>query len=149
MTDIAFYHLERSPLEAALPKLLEKTIAAGKRALVLAGTDARVEALTEVLWAYDQDAWLPHGNTKDGFADQQPIWLSVSDENPNDATFLFLTDGAETITVPDYERCFLLFDGNDPVSVTQARTQWKSYKDEGHQLAYWQQSVAGAWVKKE
>ncbi len=149
MTDIAFYHLERSPLETALPKLLEKTIDAGKRALVLAATEERVEALTEVLWSYDPDAWLPHGNAKDGFASQQPIWLATDDDNQNEATFLFLTDGAETITVPDYERCFVLFDGNDAVSITKARQLWKSYKEEGHQLAYWQQTPSGGWSKKE
>ena len=36
MTDVAFYQLERSPLEQVLPKLLEKTLDAGKRALVVA-----------------------------------------------------------------------------------------------------------------
>ncbi|MED5396188.1 MAG: DNA polymerase III subunit chi, partial [Pseudomonadota bacterium] len=42
MTEIAFYHLERSPLERALPKLLEKTLEAGKRALVVVGSVERV-----------------------------------------------------------------------------------------------------------
>lgn len=148
MTDIAFYHLERSPLETALPKLLEKTIEAGKRALVLAGSDERVEALTETLWSYDQNSWLAHGTQKDGFPDQQPIWLSTSDENVNGANFLFLTDGATSATIADYERCFELFDGNDPQSLSDARGRWKTYMEDGHQLAYWQQSEAGQWAKK-
>ena len=53
MTEIAFYHLERARLELALPKLLEKTFATGKRALVIAGTEARVESLANALWTYD------------------------------------------------------------------------------------------------
>ena len=73
MTDIAFYHLERSLLETALPKLLEKTLEAEERALVLAASDARVEALADVLWAYKNESWLPHGTVKDGFAGQQPV----------------------------------------------------------------------------
>lgn len=148
MTDISFYHLERSPLEAALPKLLEKTLEAGKRALVLAGSEARVEVLADVLWTYDQNAWLPHGTPKDGFPDQQPIWVSTSDDNINDATYLFLTDGAQSITVPDYDRCFELFDGNDPDTVAEARLRWKAYKEEGHNLTYWQQTPSGGWTKK-
>lgn len=148
MTDISFYHLERSPLESALPKLLEKTLSAGKRALVLASSEARVEALAETLWSYGADAWLPHGTAKDGFPDQQPVWISVSDDNINDATFLFLTDGATSITVPDYERCFELFDGNEPQLVADARDRWKAYKEEGHTLAYWQQTPSGGWTRK-
>ena len=38
MTEINFYHLTFSPLERALPKLLERTLEGGKRALVLAAS---------------------------------------------------------------------------------------------------------------
>ena len=148
MTDIAFYHLERSTLEQALPKLLEKTLAAGKRALVLTGSEPRVDALNELLWTYDQDAWVPHGSGKDGNADRQPIWFSTSDENLNKADFLFLTDGAASENIADYERCFELFDGNNPESVAAARVRYKAYKDADHELSYYQQTAAGGWQKK-
>ena len=148
MTNIAFYHLERSPLEAALPKLLEKTQEADKRAMVLAETDAQVEALADLLWSYDADAWLPHGSIKDGFADQQPVWLSTADENVNNARFLFLTYGATSLHVGEYDRCFELFDGNDANAVSEARSRWKTYLADGHDLAYWQQTETGGWSKK-
>ncbi len=148
MTDVAFYHLERSPLEAALPKLLEKTLDAGKRALVLAGSDARVEALNGLLWTYDQDSWLPHGAAKDGNPADQPIWLSCDEANANDAQFLFLTDGAESATLAEFERCFDLFDGNDAMMVEAARKRWTQCKNAGHALTYWQQIPGGGWEKK-
>ena len=100
MTEISFYHLERSPLEAALPKLLEKTLAAGKRALVLASSEERVESLAQVLWTYDPGSWLPHGTAKDGNPEDQPIWLSTEPESANKATFLFMTDGATSDRIP-------------------------------------------------
>lgn len=148
MTEIGFYHLTRSALEQALPKLLEKTLDAGKRALVLASSEERVESLVGQLWTYRQDAWLPHGSVRDGNPEQQPVWLSVDDANVNAAQFLFLTDGAETATVGDYERCFELFDGRDQSAVEAARGRWKAYKDAGHALAYWQQTERGGWEKK-
>jgi DNA polymerase-3 subunit chi len=148
VTEIAFYHLERARLELALPKLLEKALAAGKRALVIAGTEARVESLANGLWTYDQDSWLPHGTTKDGNAEYQPVWLATDDANPNNATFLFLADGVTTDRLADYERCFELFDGNDPAMVEVARDHWTAYKDAGHDLTYWQQTQSGRWEKK-
>lgn len=148
MTDIAFYHLERSPLEGALPLLLEKTLAAGKRALVLASTEERVEGLAQLLWTYNPDSWLPHGTRKDGSPEDQPIWLTTEPENPNKATFLFLTDGATSDWVDAYERCFELFDGRDPDAVQAARDRWKTYKAAGHGLAYYQQTAKGGWEKK-
>tara|TARA_B100000427_G_scaffold316281_1_gene311192 strand:+ start:71 stop:520 length:450 start_codon:yes stop_codon:yes gene_type:complete len=148
VTEISFYHLERSPLEQALPKLLEKTLSIGKRALVLASTEDRVENLAQVLWTYDPDAWLPHGTAKDGSPEDQPVWLSTEDETPNKATFLFLTDGATSQWVDSYERCFELFDGRDPAAVQAARDRWKAYKAAGHDLSYLQQTPQGGWEKK-
>ncbi len=147
MTEIAFYHLQRSPLEAVLPRLLEKTIAAGKRAVVVAGSTQRVEALNAVLWTYGGNSWLPHGSARDGNADEQPVWLTAGEDNPNGASFLFLTDSC-TGPVADFERCFDLFDGNDDTAVEAARERWKTYKAAGHAVTYWQQTDAGKWEKK-
>lgn len=148
MTDIAFYHLQSSPLEAALPKLIAKTLEAGKRAVVMAGSVQRVEDLAGVLWTFDPDSWLPHGTNKDGDAAEQPVWLTVDDENPNGATFLFMTEGAAPSDIGGFERCFDLFDGNDDAAVEAARERWKAYKDAGHALTYWQQTDRGGWTQK-
>ncbi|MCW8915641.1 MAG: DNA polymerase III subunit chi [Magnetovibrio sp.] len=149
MTDIAFYHLTRSPLEAALPKLLEKSLEAGKRAVVVAGSSQRVEALNSTLWTYEAASWLPHGSAKDKHGEDQPVWLTDVHENPNSATFLFLTDGAVCEDIGAYERCFELFDGTSPETVNTARERWKSYKAAGHELTYWQQTESGGWSKKD
>ena len=148
MTDIAFYHLQASPLEAALPKLLAKTLEAGKRAVVMAGSVQRVEALAGALWTFDPDSWLPHGTAKDGDAAEQPVWLTTEAENPNGATFLFLTDGATSADVGAFERCFEMFDGHDEAAVAAARARWTAYKQAGHALTYWQQTPRGGWEKK-
>ena len=149
MTEIAFYHLERSPLERALPKLLEKTLEAGKRALVVVGSVERVEAFDGLLWTYHQEAWLPHGSEKDGNPADHPVWLAVTDDNVNAANYLFLTDGATSNRVSEFERCFELFDGNDSHRVHAARDRWKVYQDAGHVLTYWQQNEGGGWDKKD
>ncbi len=148
MTDVAFYHLQRSPLEQVLPRLLEKTLAAGKRAVVLAGSSDRVEALALVLWTYHPDSWLPHGTAKDGDAEHQPVWLSPDDENPNGASFLFLTDGRDSRDIGAFERCFDLFDGNDDDALAAARERWKARRDAGHDVTYWQQTESGGWERK-
>ena len=149
MTEIAFYHLDKWPLERALPKLLEKTLEAGKRALVLAGSEERVEALADLLWTYAQGAWLPHGTARDGAPEDQPVWLATSDDNANGAQFLFLTDGAASDLVAEFERCFELFDGKDPNTVEAARGRWKAYGDGSHDLTYWRQTEDGGWEKKK
>lgn len=147
MTEIRFYHLTRKSLEQVLPELLEKTLERNIRAVVMAGSEERVEALTQHLWTYKPDGFLPHGNAKDGNAEMHPIWFTSKDERPNDAAFLFLTDGAETKSVGDYQRVCEIFDGNDDAALAAARQRWGIYKSAGHDLSYWQQGDKG-WEDK-
>jgi len=79
MTAIQFYHLTATPLERALPKLLEKAVAGGFRTLLVDESDARVEQLNQLLWTYDAGSFLPHGSAKDGRAEEQPILLATPD----------------------------------------------------------------------
>lgn len=148
MTEIRFYHLQRATLEAALPPMLQKTLERGQRAVVMAGSPERVEALNAHLWTCDDRGFLPHGSARDGFADRQPIWLTTDDENPNGAQVLFLTDGAASARVAEYALCVELFDGNDPAAVEAARGRWSNYRAAGHDLTYWQQSPDGRWERK-
>ena len=148
MSEIGFYHLLTTPLERALPKLLEKVLESGRRAVVISGSDERVEGLNGILWTYDQGGFLPHGSARDGHAAHQPVWLTDADENPNGATVLVLTDGAESENVAGFERCLELFDGRDESAVAAARARWKAYEAAGHDLKYWQQTALGGWEAK-
>jgi len=147
VTEIGFYHLTRTGPDQALPALLGRTLAAGERAVVRAGGEARVAALDEALWASTDPDWLPHGTARTGHAALQPIWLTAAEENPNGARFLFLLDGLECADLLAWTRVFDLFDGRDEAAVAAARRRWTAAKALGAGLAYWQQGDRG-WVKK-
>lgn len=147
MADIRFYHLTRKTLEQVLPELLEKTLARGLRAVVIAGSPERAESLAQHLWTYKPDSFLPHGSAKDGNAAEHPIWLTDQDENPNGATVLFLVDGATSERVAACDIVCEIFNGHDEEAVGAARARWKTYKDAGHSLSYWQQDEK-SWHKE-
>jgi DNA polymerase-3 subunit chi len=148
MTEVLFYHLERQPLERVLPSLLERTLERGWRAVVQAGSEERVEALDTLLWTYREESFLPHGTKRDGNLAAQPVYLTSNDDNPNGASVRFLVDGADTASHSAYARLVYLFDGNDAAAVARAREQWKTAKDAGCDVTYWQQSAEGRWEKK-
>ncbi|MSP49753.1 MAG: DNA polymerase III subunit chi [Alphaproteobacteria bacterium] len=147
MTEVGFYHLTTRSLDWALARLLDRALSLGKRAVVLAGSTERVEALSAQLWTFDPNSFLPHGTARDGEAEHQPVWLTPEDENPNGAQFVLLIDGQETQRLGDYERGFEVFDGRDPAQVERARTHWTAYKAAGHEVTYWRQTEAGGWEK--
>ena len=147
VTEIGFYHLLSTPLERALPRLLERARAQGHHIIVRAGSAERVEHLDALLWTYDEASFLPHGSARDGNPSAQPIWLTDRDENPNGATILFLVDGAEAADIGAFARGIDMFDGNEESAVAAARTRWRRAKEAGHTLTYWQQTEKG-WEKK-
>ena len=148
MSELLFYHLERSTLEAVLPQLLEKTLERGWTAVVRASSAERVSSLDAHLWTYRDDAFLPHGAEGEGHEETQPILLTTGTMNPSGANVLFAVDGAGIEDVETYQRCVLMLDGNDADAVAAARVHWKAVKEAGHDATYWQQSEAGRWEKK-
>ena len=60
MSKIDFYHLTKTDMEAVLLMLLKKTLAAGKRALVLCPQPA-ASAIDTDLWTRESDSWFAHG----------------------------------------------------------------------------------------
>jgi len=121
VAEIGFYHLLTTPLERALPRLLERARAQGYRIAVRAASSDRVEHLNALLWTYDEASFLAHGSARDGNPASQPIWLSDGEDNPNGATMLVLLDGVEAEDVSSFARCADFFDGNDDAAVALAR----------------------------
>lgn len=114
----------------------------------MAASTEGLESLSNALWTNDPNSWLAHGSAKDGNAEQQPIWLTDTPENPNQASVLVLTDGMASDDLGTYQRCLDMFDGNDPEAVQAARARWKQASTDGHELHYWQQTERGGWEEK-
>ena len=149
MTEILFYHLERQTVERVLPPLLEKSLERGWRVVVQAASEERIEALDAHLWTFRDDSFLPHGTARQGESREQPVLLTLDDDNPNGATVRFLIDGAPVPADADaYERIVLIFDGEDPDAVAAARRRWSEGKAKGFELTYWQADAQGRWTRR-
>jgi len=149
MAEVLFYHLTQSPLEATLPGLLQKSRARGWRALVRAGTEARLDWLDVALWKGDDAGFLAHGLAGGVHDCDQPILLACGPGNPNAANILFSVDGAavENDEINAFTRVCILFDGNDTTALEVARRQWKTVSSAGFPALYWAQDD-GRWVQK-
>ncbi len=149
MAEVLFYHLERLPLEGVLPGLLQRSLERGWRAVVKVGSEERLESLNAHLWSFDETSFLPHGSAADGHAEEQPVWLTTGDDNPNGANVRFLVDGADTAELEGYERTVFLFDAGEQEAVARARAAWKAAQAAGHDATYWRQNDGGRWVKQD
>jgi DNA polymerase III subunit chi len=149
MTEVLFYHLQAQPVERVLPVLLEKSVERGWRVVVHSLSEERVDALDAHLWTFREDSFLPHGTFREPTAADQPVLLTVRDDNPNAATVRFLLDRAPMPEdVGQYERVVLLFDGEDNDAVADARKHWQAARAQGLAVTYWQADDNGRWQRR-
>ncbi len=149
MAEVFFYHLTTSPLEQALPDLLEKVRGNAWRALIRGTDQNRLSRLDEHLWQYRDDGFLAHGLAGGEHDADQPILLTTGTDNTNNAEILLLAHGAKTDAAEagTFTRVCLMFDGNNPDELTAARADWKALTDAGIAAQYWAQEN-GRWTKK-
>lgn len=149
MAEVYFYHLTSSPLEQALPDLLEKVRANNWRALVRGTDTGQLTKLDATLWNYRDTTFMPHGLAGGEHDAQQPILLTTGSENANASDILLLVHQAKTdaAEVAQFTRVCLMFDGNNPDALNAARGDWKTLTDAGIPAQYWAQEN-GRWMKK-
>ncbi len=148
MAAARFYHLTQRPLEATLPMLIEKSLAAGWRVAVRGTSEDRLRWLDERLWLEPEDGFLPHGLAGGPHDGDQPVLLTTAAPT-NGAACLMAIDGAE-ITAPEaaaLERVCILFDGHDARAVEHARAQWSTLTAAGVPAQYWSEE-SGRWTMK-
>lgn len=148
MTEILFYHLTESTLDEALPGLVERSLARGWRVAIQTVSEERRDALDNLLWTFSDASFVAHGTDKEPYPEHQPVLLTVSDSHANGATVRFLVEGAAIERAGDYDRLVVMFDGHDQAQLDIARAQWKTFKAEGHNLTYWQQTPDRRWERK-
>ncbi|WP_050425934.1 DNA polymerase III subunit chi [Bradyrhizobium tropiciagri] len=150
MTEVLFYHLQNMTLETVLPPLLEKSLERGWRVVVQSTSQERAETLDAHLWTYSDDSFLPHASARVADAQDQPIILSIEEDNPNRANVRFLVDNAALPADCDsYERVVLVFNGDDPDAVASARESWTACKARGFEVTYWQTDERGRWQRRQ
>lgn len=148
MTEVRFYHLQNKSEEYVLPVILSKALERGHKIVVKLADKASVTKYNEHLWTHRADSFLPHGAEKDGEAELQPIWLTDQDENPNNADVLVLCQGTQSDMHEEFGLCCEMLNGHDERAVADARTRWKTYKEKGFDVTYWQETPNGGWEKK-
>lgn len=148
VTDVLFYHLTASSIDAALPPILGKALERGWRVHIQSPEEERIRGLDNHLWTFVDDSFLPHGRDPDTASDQ-PIYLTTREDVANEAEMAVYLDGAlpEPKKLQKFKRVCIFFDGLNEDAVGLARKQWVTLKDAGLETKYWAQED-GKWTQK-
>lgn len=144
--EFAIYQSMSGNLISVVVKLLEKTYLSGNKAVFFSPIMERVDIINKALWTYSTNAFIPHGDKRMGFEDQQPIYFTDVFKNPNKATILMLVDTLDLTNkeYENFEKIMLVFE--DVSKTDEAEKIYRSLKDNGKNVNYWKQLPRG-WEK--
>jgi len=150
MTEILFYHLQRQPLERVLPTLLESRLSAAGASWCRLPPRNGAEALDAHLWTFRDDSFLPHGIWREGEAREQPILLTVHDDNPKRSD-----RGGSSSTAWRFRRmsrpmtascCW--FNGEDPDASMLPAARWSEASKTASRSPIGNPTTLGRWQRK-
>jgi len=110
--------------------------------------EEKLAQMDGLLWTFRDDAFLPHGRDDEPQAELQPILLSASLDTADGFDAVFLIDGAEVKDMTKVSRAMVMINGRSENDIKRERTRWKTLKETGAKLAYYQQDERGRWAKK-
>jgi DNA polymerase-3 subunit chi len=146
MSEVIFYALNKTPIGKAVPKLLEKIIAAQNRVLIYTDTEERADLYDTALWTYTTMGFLPHGTQKDPYPEEQPILLSTSTNPLNNANIL-LSLHRPFREFQNFHKVIYFFDGSNNLEVEMIRKEVEYCKNENIKSTYWRELYTGGWEK--
>ncbi len=133
MTDIAFAFGARDRLRTAC-EIAARHFQAGHKLVVWSRDAARLKAFDNMLWAYDDIAFIPHVWVDDPLAAQTPIVLTTSEgDTPHHDRLLNLDDSWPPIYAR-FRQVLEVVSGED-ADREAARTRWRFYQGCGHDIA--------------
>lgn len=148
MAEINFYHLQNQSLEQGLPKLAERVVGSGAKAVIKVKDKNTAKQLDKALWTYSPESFLPHDVEGSKYPEDQSLYITTGEDNPSSASIAMLINGEKIEDLSSFSKVLYMFEGRLDEIISTARQDYKHYKSLGHEVKYYQQSDQGRWEQK-
>ena len=148
MSEVFFYHLTKTTLEIALPKILERALSEKWSIEIRTSANTNLDEISNAIWRGPEESFLPHCLEDHEDLQDYPIVLCKSPlKDWRDCLIVVGQADLKENEVKNYKRICLIFDAKIEVELSKARKSWKKFSEEGINTIYWAEDK-GRWVKK-
>lgn len=148
MSEVFFYHLTKTTLEIALPKILERALSEKWSIEIRTSANTNLDEISNAIWRGPEESFLPHCLEDHEDLQDYPIVLCKSPlKDWRDCLIVVDQADLKENEVKNYKRICLIFDAKIEAELSKARKSWKKLSEEGINTAYWAEDK-GRWVKK-
>ena len=148
MSEVFFYHLNKTKLEIALPKILERALSEKWSIEIRTSANTNLDEISNAIWRGPEESFLPHCLEDHEDLQDYPIVLCKSPlKDWRDCLIVVGQADRKENEVKNYKLICLIFDAKIEAELSKARKSWKKLSEEGINTAYWAEDK-GRWVKK-
>ena len=148
MSEVFFYHLTKTTLEIALPKILERALSEKWSIEIRTSANTNLDEISNAIWRGPEESFLPHCLEDHEDLQDYPIVLCKSPlKDWRDCLIVVGQADLKENEVKNYKRICLIFDAKIEAELSKARKSWKKLSEEGINTNYWAEDK-GRWVKK-
>lgn len=147
MTEGNFYTLVKSQWNKSLPKLLEQIISRGNKVHVFCDDEAFMNELDNLIWTFEQLAFVPHGTFKDPMPEVTPIILSTEENKLNNANILVITGKKLPSNLSDFDKIIFMHHETDKIAREQILGHMKILEKNGIKHNFFRQNGTGSWER--
>ena len=148
MSEVFFYHLTKTTLEIALPKILERALSEKWSIEIRTSANTNLDEISNAIWRGPEESFLPHCLEDHEDLQDYPIVLCKSPlKDWRDCLIVVGQADVKENEVKNYKRICLIFDAKIEIELSKARKSWKKFSEEGINTIYWAEDK-GRWVKK-
>ena len=141
---INFYRIQSENFIKTICQLIEKAYESDYRISVKTNDNFIESEINRVLWTYSQKTFIPHGSSVDPMPNEHPVYISCSDENPNNSNLKIIVDSFEMYE-KGFEKLLYIFLDSNP-NKENAEKLYNKYLDKGFKISYHIQEIKG-WSK--
>jgi DNA polymerase III subunit chi len=148
MTDSNIYQLTKLTWSKYFPKLVESILNKGNKIFIYCESDKLLKELDEFLWTYEQLSFLPHATHIDEVPNKQPILLSTSEDNLNNANVLLVAGKCLPKNLLKFEKVILMYELNDALYTDFIKNVvMTEFVKNNINYSVFTQNLAGIWEK--
>lgn len=121
MIKISCYKTNHETLAKTFCQLAHKCYISSANTCVITNSEELAQELDKTLWTFSKKYFIPHATDKDPFPEKQPIFITNTITNPNNATILAMVNPSTESLInlisnqkifPDITKILVIFDDN-------------------------------------
>ncbi|MFK7973265.1 MAG: DNA polymerase III subunit chi [Rickettsiaceae bacterium] len=157
MIQVSCYNTTQELIIKTCCQLVEKCYYGKLNTCIILHNNDFLQELDKVLWTYSQKKFIPHATEHDPLQNKQPVYLTTSVNNPNQATaFLLINPTKETILTllldnnqnNDIQKILILNDGSQLIDLTEISNIISQSDFKSVELNHFEQTGNGNWQKR-